>query len=185
MKETPVSVQAVDQRQSEADRAFALWCQRGAPPAVVKELLPMLVGPLRTQQAAERWLTQHALVGHDTTPEAQALDRRLVQQARALHQSALNSGAFAGHGSVFRAEPGRYGDATEAAYSKAMDEQTSPHMRAGQKRFRELAADDADRRFKRGEHSRLATTDLSNAASQSEELYWLADGSQPFFMRDE
>lgn len=97
-----------DSRLAESDRHYARWVGRGVPPKVVHALLPMLVGPIHTQRAAERFMAERGAVGNDMSPEGVAAERQLLAQAKALHQSALESGAFAGHGSVFTPPAGRY-----------------------------------------------------------------------------
>lgn len=107
-----------DSRLTEADRAFSHHVQRGAPPKVVEKLLPMLVGPERTQRAAEAFLAQKGYVGHDMSPEGVARERYLASEAQSLHHSAVANGLFAGTGDpVFKVPAGRYTpgeDATNA-----------------------------------------------------------------------
>lgn len=63
----------IDSRQHEADLVYARWVHRGVPSDVVRELLPMLVGPARTsrarQRAAEALETTTAALARQKDPE--------------------------------------------------------------------------------------------------------------------
>lgn len=120
-----MTITTQDSRVSEADLEFRTWVQRGAPPRVVAELLAMLVGPVATNRAASRWLSTHAIVGNDLSDEGQAASKYLIHQARQVHNSALNSGMFAGAGQVFVPPPGRYAP-SEAQTHAELDRQGLP-----------------------------------------------------------
>lgn len=135
-----------DSRTAEADRAYDAWVRRGVPPKVVAALLPMLVGPTRTEQRAE-WFLSKATVGHDLSPEGRAQDRALLSAARALMRDALESDDFAGHGSVFK--PGsRYAasdEDIEARLDEAAPQADYPGAMANARR---MAAAEATERMK-------------------------------------
>lgn len=145
-----MTIRTVDSRQAEADREFSYWCQKGVPPKVVTQLLPMLVGPLGTARAAERWLSQHGAIGQDMSPEGQAAYRRTVVQARQLHNSALNSGAFTGT-QVYRSTPGRY-DPSDAEVDTELDRQ-APTKTFGTGNAKRLRLSDLEADAQRRHHN--------------------------------
>lgn len=119
-------LRTVDARTSEADRAYEAWLQRGVPAPVVRELLPLLVGPSATAARARRWLIQHATgVGLDLSPEGQAADRQLLQRAKVYYRTALNRGELAGT-DPFHADPHRYA-VSERDAEAGLDRTASPH----------------------------------------------------------
>ena len=134
-----------DSRRAEADRAFATHVQRGAPPAVVAALLPALVGPSRAQRAAEAFLARHGYVGHDISPQGEAVDRVLLGQAKALQQSLLESGAFAGTGEpVYVVNPARYALSEKQASEALSEAGYTWHDASARHNANVIAASDAE-----------------------------------------
>lgn len=148
-----MAVRELDSRAGEADRALTEWSRRNVPPDVIRAVLPLLVGPLRAQRVAERFLSQ-ATVGLDLTEEGAAERQRLLAQARALVQSAKEQGLFVGT-KMYRPDPAP----TERDINRAFDRNQSAKGYPGADINRgRIARADAEAAMK-AKHGRTAEID--------------------------